>query len=144
MEQETFSDEWFRYILNVSNVDQFIPDLPNGLETRIGEYGNRLSGGQKQRIAIARSLIRNPQVILFDEATSALDAESEKHIQDALVNMVKGRTTFMVAHRLSTVKIADRIVVLEQGKIIETGSPADLIASDGRFAAYYNLQTKVN
>lgn len=144
LDKEIVTEEWFNHILNVSNVDQFLKDLPQGIDSRIGEYGNLLSGGQKQRIAIARSLIRNPKIILFDEATSALDAESEKHIQDALVNLVKGRTTFMVAHRLSTVKIANRIIVLDKGNIVESGSPSELISKGGLFARYYNLQRNVN
>jgi ATP-binding cassette, subfamily B, bacterial len=144
IDQDTVPDDWFNHILEVSRLKEFVYDLPEGLDTRIGEYGNRLSGGQKQRIAIARSLIRDPRVILFDEATSALDTESEKHIQDALTGMIKGRTTFMVAHRLSTILKADRIVVLENGVIAEVGSFNELMANNGLFARFYKLQVGAN
>jgi ATP-binding cassette subfamily B protein len=137
------SDDWFDHILEVSRLKEFVFDLPNGLDTRIGEYGNRLSGGQKQRIAIARSLIRNPRVILFDEATSALDADSERHIQDALSGMIKGRTSFIVAHRLSTIRMADRIIVMENGGIAEMGSFQELMDKNGLFARNYNIQSAV-
>lgn len=140
LDEESVHEDFFKHILSVSKVDEFIDGLPNGINTTIGEYGNRLSGGQKQRIAIARSLIRDPRVILFDEATSSLDAQSEKHIQDALSGMIKGRTTFMVAHRLSTIRIADKIIVLENGKIMESGSFSELLKSGGLFSGYYKLQ----
>jgi ATP-binding cassette, subfamily B, bacterial len=140
IDQESVSGDWFNYIMEVSRLNEFVHDLPQGLETRIGEYGNRLSGGQKQRIAIARSLIRDPRIILFDEATSALDSESEKHIQDALTGMIKGRTTFMVAHRLSTILKANRIIVLENGEIAESGNFDELMIKQGIFEKYYRLQ----
>jgi ATP-binding cassette subfamily B protein len=144
IDQESVSDAWFDHILEVSRLKEFVFDLPEGLNTRIGEYGNRLSGGQKQRIAIARSLIRDPRVILFDEATSALDAESEKYIQDALSDLIKDRTTFMVAHRLSTIRMANRIIVLENGEIIESGNFQELINKNGPFARNYNLQANIS
>lgn len=144
IDQEKISDDWLDYILEVSRINEFISDLPQGLDTRIGEYGNRLSGGQKQRIAIARSLIRDPRIILFDEATSALDSESERHIQDALTGMIQGRTTFMVAHRLSTILKANRIIVLENGEIAESGSFDELMLKQGLFEKYYRLQVGAN
>jgi ATP-binding cassette, subfamily B, bacterial len=144
IDQDSVPDQWFDHILEVSRLKEFVFDLPEGLNTRIGEYGNRLSGGQKQRIAIARSLIRNPRVILFDEATSALDAESEKHIQDALSDMIKERTTFMVAHRLSTIRMANRIIVLENGEVAESGNFQELINKNGLFAKNYNLQAGIS
>jgi ATP-binding cassette, subfamily B, bacterial len=144
IDQETVSDDWFDHILEVSRLKEFVFDLPQGLDTRIGEYGNRLSGGQKQRIAIARSLIRDPRIILFDEATSALDSESEKHIQDALTGMIKGRTTFMIAHRLSTILKADRIIVLKNGEIAESGSFQELLERKGIFEKFYKLQIGSN
>jgi ATP-binding cassette subfamily B protein len=140
IDQESVPDEWFDHILEVSRLKEFVFNLPDGLDTRIGEYGSRLSGGQKQRIAIARSLIRNPRVILFDEATSALDADSEKHIQDALSGMIQGRTAFIVAHRLSTIRMANRIIVLENGGIAESGNFQELINKNGLFAHNYSLQ----
>lgn len=141
IDEGSVNEDFFKHILQVSRVDEFVHSLPEGVQTSIGEYGNRLSGGQKQRIAIARCLIRDPRVILFDEATSALDAQSEKYIQDALAGMIKGRTTFMVAHRLSTIRMADRIVVIDNGKIIETGSFSELVNSGGLFSGFYNLQS---
>lgn len=124
-----------------SNADEFIQNLPQGLETQIGENGVKLSGGQRQRIAIARALIRDPRVLILDEATSSLDTVSESLIQEALDRLVQNRTTFVVAHRLSTIRKADRIVVLENGKIIEVGSHKQLLESQGLFAMMHALQT---
>ena len=115
-----------------------IKGMPNGLDTQLGEHGDKLSGGQKQRISIARALIRKPKIIIFDEATSALDSASEKKVQEATNNMMKNCTTFLVAHRLSTIKNADRIAVMEEGKIIEIGNYEELMAKKG---AFYKLQT---
>ena len=111
-----------------ANLNQVIADLPDGLDTRIGENGAKLSGGQRQRIAIARAIIRNPQVIILDEATSALDVLSEHEVQEAIDNLIHGRTTFIVAHRLSTIRKADRIVVMKRGRCVEIGPQADLVA----------------
>ncbi|MEL7034403.1 MAG: ABC transporter ATP-binding protein [Cyanobacteria bacterium J06592_8] len=139
--KDSVSEEKFTYVVKQSNVDEFIQNLPQGLETQIGENGVKLSGGQRQRIAIARALIRDPRVLILDEATSSLDTVSESLIQEALDRLVQNRTTFVVAHRLSTIRKADRIVVLENGKIIEVGSHKQLLESQGLFAMMHALQT---
>jgi len=108
----------------------------------VGERGIKLSTGQKQRIAIARALIRDPKILILDEATSSLDSESEKLVQEALENLIKGRTTFIVAHRLSTIRKADKILVLEKGGIIEEGSHEELIKKKGAYFKFYSLQFK--
>ncbi len=112
----------------------FVESLPEGLDTRVRENGARLSGGQKQRLAIARALLRDPRILILDEATSALDVESEAQIKQALDRLIKGRTTFIVAHRLSTIRSADRIVVMQNGRIVEIGTCRELIALDGIYA----------
>ena len=118
----------------------FIEALPDGFETMIGDDGVMLSGGQRQRLAIARALLKDAPILILDEATSALDTESERAIQAALEVAMEGRTTFVIAHRLSTVENADRIMVLEKGQIIESGSHADLLAAQGRYASLYQQQ----
>ena len=123
-----------------AHVLEFVEGLPNGLDTVVGDRGVLLSGGQRQRISIARALLKNAPILILDEATSALDTEAERHIQAALAQLVRNRTTFVIAHRLSTVEQADRIVVLDAGEIVESGTHAELLALDGRYAQLYRLQ----
>jgi len=118
----------------------FIRETPEGLNTLIGENGLRLSGGQRQRLAIARALLKNAPVLILDEATSALDTESERQVQAALETLMRGRTTIVIAHRLSTIERADRIVVLERGRVVESGRHAELLARGGVYARLYHLQ----
>ena len=118
----------------------FIKDMPEGFKTRVGVNGQRLSGGQRQRVSIARAILRNPRILLLDEATSALDTESEALVQAALARLRAGRTTIVVAHRLSTVRDADQIVVMADGQAVETGTHEDLIAQNGAFARLVRAQ----
>ena len=125
----------------VANASEFIEKLDQGYDTIIGEGGNILSGGQKQRLSIARAVLKNPDILILDEATSALDTESEKLVQNALVNLMKNRTSLVIAHRLSTIKKADLIVVLKQGRIIETGTHKELLKKDSAYKKLVQLQT---
>jgi ATP-binding cassette subfamily B protein len=125
-----------------AHAHEFVATLGEGYETRVGERGNRLSAGQRQRIGIARALLKDPPILVLDEATSALDAESEALVEDALEKLVRGRTTFVVAHRLSTVVRADRIVVLRHGRLIESGTHAELVAAGGFYASLVGSQTR--
>lgn len=127
-----------------AHADDFIARLPEGYETLVGERGGRLSAGERQRVAIARALLKNPPILILDEATSALDAESEALVQEALARLVKGRTTFVIAHRLSTVVGADRILVLKEGEIIESGDHETLIRADGYYASLVRRQALSN
>jgi subfamily B ATP-binding cassette protein MsbA len=129
-----------RAAAKIANADEFIEDLPDGFDTHIGDDGVMLSGGQRQRIAIARAVLKNAPILILDEATSALDTDSERHIQAALDQLMKGRTTFVIAHRLSTVEKADRILVLEKGLIIEQGTHEQLLGNKGRYAKLYRNQ----
>lgn len=123
-----------------AHAHEFIIDMPSGYETFVGEKGVKLSGGQRQRIAIARAILKDAPILILDEATSALDTESERHVQAALDRLMTGRTTLMIAHRLSTVEKADRIVVLERGRIVEIGNHTQLLASNGAYAQFYLRQ----
>jgi len=123
-----------------ANADEFIVELPQGYETRLGERGTRLSGGQRQRIAIARALLKSPPILILDEATSALDSESERLVQQALETLMRGRTSLVIAHRLATVRSADRILVMERGRIVEQGSHDDLLARAGVYARLHEMQ----
>lgn len=134
------SDEEIIEAAKLANIDAFIETLPNGYDTYVGERGVKLSGGQKQRISIARAFLKNPEILILDEATSALDNVTEMQIQDALDKLCKGRTTIVVAHRLSTVKNADRIVVINNEGIVEEGTHEELIKRDGMYASLYKYQ----
>jgi subfamily B ATP-binding cassette protein MsbA len=123
-----------------ANAMEFISRLPQGLQTPIGQSGNMLSGGQRQRIAIARAILKNAPILVLDEATSALDTESERLIQQALQRLMKDRTTVVIAHRLSTIEHADQIAVMDQGRIVERGTHAELIALGGHYAALHRMQ----
>ena len=118
----------------------FIEALPEGFNTMVGEKGMMLSGGQRQRLAIARAILKDSPILILDEATSALDSESEKYIQAALDRLMQNRTTLVIAHRLSTIEEADKIVVMDTGKIVEIGNHTELMAKQGHYAALHNIQ----
>ena len=124
----------------LAGAHDFILELPEGYDTIVGERGTSLSGGQRQRIAIARALIADPRILIFDEATSALDYESERIVQQNMAQIARGRTVFVIAHRLSALRIADRIITIERGRLTEDGSHDDLIKTGGRYATLYRLQ----
>ncbi|HWA45675.1 MAG TPA: ATP-binding cassette domain-containing protein [Hypericibacter adhaerens] len=127
----------------LAGAHDFILELPEGYDAVIGERGNSLSGGQRQRIAIARALINDPPILIFDEATSALDYESERIIQDNMKAIAKGRTVLIIAHRLSTVRMADRIITIEGGRLVEDGTHDELIKRGGRYAKLHQYQAGV-
>lgn len=139
--KEDATDEQIIDALKIANAYEFVKDLPNGIETNIGDAGNKLSGGQKQRLSIARAVLKNPPIMILDEATSALDTESEKLVQVALENMMKNRTSIVIAHRLSTIQKADLIVVMQKGKIVEQGTHEELIQQNGTYSKLVSLQT---
>ncbi|MDH3793100.1 MAG: ATP-binding cassette domain-containing protein, partial [Rhodospirillales bacterium] len=134
------TDEEVRDAAEAASALEFLEQLPEGLGTFLGERGVRLSGGQRQRLAIARAILRNPAILLLDEATSALDAESERAVQEALDRLMQGRTTLVIAHRLATVLKADRIAVLDHGRIVASGSHAELSRAGGLYARLAALQ----
>ena len=125
--------------LQAANLAELVKELPDGIDSEVGDNGNRLSGGQRQRLAIARAIYKDAPILILDEATSALDNESERLVQDALTRLSQGRTTLVIAHRLSTIENADRIVVMEQGKIVEQGSHAELMRRQGAYWNYVQL-----
>ena len=139
---DTVSDETIRAALRDANALEFVDQLPAGLDTVVGERGARLSGGQKQRLAIARAVIRDPRVLILDEATSALDTRSEALIQEALQRLMQGRTTFVVAHRLSTIRDADRIVVMDGGQVSQVGTHEALLHAQGAYAQLHAVQAR--
>mgnify|MGYP000214485060 CR=1 FL=1 len=124
----------------IANAHQFISQFPEGYHTWVGERGVNLSGGQRQRLAIARAVLLNPRILILDEATSALDSESESLVQEALERIMQGRTVFIIAHRLATVRRVDRILILEKGRVVESGTHSELIAEGGRYARFYAQQ----
>ncbi|MBQ9724146.1 MAG: lipid A export permease/ATP-binding protein MsbA [Neisseriaceae bacterium] len=134
------SDDEVIQALKAANAWEFVAKLPDGIHTEIGENGAKLSGGQRQRIAIARAILKNAPVLILDEATSALDTESERLVQSALEKLMQNRTTIVVAHRLSTIENADEIIVMDYGKIVETGTHYELLAKKGRYAALHKVQ----
>jgi subfamily B ATP-binding cassette protein MsbA len=134
------SNSELQRVAAVAHIREFTDEMPKGLDTRVGDRGMLLSGGQRQRIAIGRALLKDSPVLILDEATSALDTKSERHIQDGLAELMKGRTTLVIAHRLSTVEKADRIIVLDAGRIVESGTHAELLDADGHYAALYRMQ----
>ncbi len=135
------TDEEVMAALKVANAFEFVNELPNGINTNIGDAGNKLSGGQKQRLNIARAVLKNPPIMILDEATSALDTESEKFVQVALENMMQNRTSIVIAHRLSTIQKADKIIVMKKGRIVEQGNHQELIALEGNYANLVLMQS---
>jgi ATP-binding cassette subfamily B protein len=136
------SFEEVREVARLADIDEFISQLPQGYDTVVGERGLKLSGGEKQRVAIARVLLKNPAILVFDEATSSLDSQSEKNILGALTRISHNKTTLVIAHRLSTVIDADRIIVLDHGRVCEQGDHESLIEANGLYARLWHLQQK--
>lgn len=139
--KQNATDDEIIEALKIANAYEFVNDLPNGIETNIGDSGNKLSGGQKQRLSIARAVLKNPPIMILDEATSALDTESEKFVQVALENMMQNRTSIVIAHRLSTIQKADKIVVMQKGEIVEQGTHDELLAQNGSYSKLVMMQS---
>jgi subfamily B ATP-binding cassette protein MsbA len=135
------TDEEVIHALKVANAYEFIEDLPDGIHTNVGDSGNRLSGGQQQRLSIARAVLKNPPIMILDEATSSLDAESERFVQQALEKLMQNRTSIVIAHRLSTIQKADKIVVMQKGRIVEQGSHDELIVKGGAYQKLVAMQS---
>jgi subfamily B ATP-binding cassette protein MsbA len=139
--KENATDDEIIEALKIANAYEFVKDLPNGIHTNIGDSGNKLSGGQKQRLSIARAVLKNPPIMILDEATSALDTESEKLVQVALENMMQNRTSIVIAHRLSTIQKANKVVVMQKGRIVEQGTHEELIALNGTYNKLVSMQS---
>jgi subfamily B ATP-binding cassette protein MsbA len=137
----TATDEEIIEALKIANAYEFVKDLPEGINTSVGDSGNKLSGGQKQRISIARAVLKNPPIMILDEATSALDTESERLVQQALENMMQNRTSIVIAHRLSTIQKADLIVVMQKGEIVEQGTHEELLVKNGMYSKLVSMQS---
>ncbi|MCI5482491.1 MAG: ATP-binding cassette domain-containing protein, partial [Bacteroidales bacterium] len=137
---ESATREQVEAAARIANAHQFIMEKEEGYDTNVGDRGIKLSGGQRQRISIARAILKNPPILILDEATASLDTESERLVQDALDHLMSTRTTIAIAHRLSTVKGADEIIVMNEGKIVERGTHDELIAKDGHYRKLYDMQ----
>ena len=139
--KENVTDEEIIAALKIANAYEFVKDLPNGIETNIGDAGGKLSGGQKQRLSIARAVLKNPPIMILDEATSALDTESERLVQQAIIKMMENRTSIVIAHRLSTIQKADVIIVMQKGQIVEQGNHEELLAKNGMYSKLVSMQS---